>query len=754
MTALQDQLKRLSKSKWWNSGLLVGLAMVIMIYTRFFGLSEPYIKAFDPYIFWRISEGIWTTGAWEGADALRYYPYGWDSSELAPALPHTLVYLGRIAGNLKSAVKFYPAVLGILSVIAMAFLGRRFGMAGLSAMIMAVLPAYMFRTSQGFADKEPLGFFLGVLGWYFAATALKERKVMPAIFSGISMGMISAVWGGKVLFALSLVPLLVILAMMEETKKVMLLSVAFVSYLFMHFFVPRYSTFYQDPVSLAILGVAAFGFLLYWIYKISSLEKYGKKRILIASGIGLGFVLIVSLFTFGNAAFIISWVTRLYQSPLQPVGTISHYQTVAENQRPAPWTWNLNNNQYYSQFGLFFLISLSVLLIPIIRKAYGLIRKKDAISQDYVYAAALLIASGKLLMDFPYETPVLLFLLGIPGLLDSRNWKEVFVNSIVAFSMYSAFSAVRLFTFTSVGVVIGAAYVMSLLLENVDSVVKIAGYLIVIYSMYQIYPVTLGYMNSLGGASLTTTWFENAKWMEFNVPEGEPVTTWWDYGYWIQTIGNSTSLGDGGNVGPGYELNWNTGHFFATDDYENATAWADDWNLTYFTIDSAMVAKYWAYSTLGGISNVINQVRYQQVYPTEFGMIDIYSGVSDDFGPVAIGELSTDGQPVYIIGKIVGGAIQWMGVIDEFSYLSNQGSLACDPIGYCPSGNFGNLERINQSVIVYPKQMIMLGDKQTMHSTFARLWFFDGYNTDFEMVLNNGETKTFVYGPNFEGLSG
>jgi len=161
-----------------------------------------------------------------------------------------------------------------------------------------------------------------------------------------------------------------------------------------------------------------------------------------------------------------------------------------------------------------------------------------------------------------------------------------------------------------------------------------------------------------------------------------------------------------------------------------------------------MMPKFWAYSTLGGRSNVLNQMGYQRELLTEFGLIDVYGGWSDDFGEVAVGELQIDGNAVYILGRVIGGRItEWIGLIDEFAYFSQTNIAVCDPVGYCKSNGFGNLPRLNQSAIVYPRQMIILGDQVSMHSMFPRLWFFNGLNTEFNLVLNNGETKTFVYTP-------
>ncbi|MBR9681598.1 MAG: hypothetical protein GOV00_02235, partial [Candidatus Altiarchaeota archaeon] len=93
---------------------------------------------------------------------------------------------------------------------------------------------------------------------------------------------------------------------------------------------------------------------------------------------------------------------------------------------------------------------------------------------------------------------------------------------------------------------------------------------------------------------------------------------------------------------------------------------------------------------------------------------------------------------------IQNGAINWEGVIDEFSILGGTGLLSCEPIGYCKSEKWGNYELVNQSAFIYWRQQIVLGDQDSMHSVFARLWFFDGVGTQFREVLNNGETKTFV----------
>ena len=51
------------------------------------------------------------------------------------------------------------------------------------------------------------------------------------------------------------------------------------------------------------------------------------------------------------------------------------------------------------------------------------------------------------------------------------------------------------------------------------------------------------------GYRLTTNDWTNAlNWISNNTPENSVVAAWWDYGYWITTVGNRTSLADNGTI--------------------------------------------------------------------------------------------------------------------------------------------------------------------------------------------------------------
>ena len=42
----------------------------------------------------------------------------------------------------------------------------------------------------------------------------------------------------------------------------------------------------------------------------------------------------------------------------------------------------------------------------------------------------------------------------------------------------------------------------------------------------------------------TNDWFHALDWMKNNTPEDAVVASWWDYGYWISTMGERATVTD------------------------------------------------------------------------------------------------------------------------------------------------------------------------------------------------------------------
>jgi dolichyl-diphosphooligosaccharide--protein glycosyltransferase len=46
----------------------------------------------------------------------------------------------------------------------------------------------------------------------------------------------------------------------------------------------------------------------------------------------------------------------------------------------------------------------------------------------------------------------------------------------------------------------------------------------------------------------TNDWIDALDWISKNTPKNAVIASWWDYGYWITTMGNRTSLADNGTI--------------------------------------------------------------------------------------------------------------------------------------------------------------------------------------------------------------
>jgi dolichyl-diphosphooligosaccharide--protein glycosyltransferase len=46
----------------------------------------------------------------------------------------------------------------------------------------------------------------------------------------------------------------------------------------------------------------------------------------------------------------------------------------------------------------------------------------------------------------------------------------------------------------------------------------------------------------------TTDWIDALEWIDKNTPKDSVIASWWDYGYWITTLGNRTSLADNATI--------------------------------------------------------------------------------------------------------------------------------------------------------------------------------------------------------------
>ncbi|MDY6768687.1 MAG: STT3 domain-containing protein [Candidatus Nanohaloarchaea archaeon] len=110
------------------------------------------------------------------------------------------------------------------------------------------------------------------------------------------------------------------------------------------------------------------------------------------------------------------------------------------------------------------------------------------------------------------------------------------------------------------------------------------------------------------GGSPNQLWMENLDFMREETPIDSVVLSWWDYGYWFETIGARAAIADGGNMGfyaqPGEgKINLPLADFLTAADYTEHLDWLRSLSVDYVVLDSSMIGKYSAVSQIHNRNN-------------------------------------------------------------------------------------------------------------------------------------------------------
>ncbi len=142
------------------------------------------------------------------------------------------------------------------------------------------------------------------------------------------------------------------------------------------------------------------------------------------------------------------------------------------------------------------------------------------------------------------------------------------------------------------------------------------------------------------GPSYDQQWQLAGQWIRENTPEDAVFAHWWDYGYWVQTGGERTTVTDGGNW-IGYWNHLMGRHALMAETQTEALEFLNMHNVTHFLVITDEVGKIGAYSSIGSDENYDRYtfiptlgLNNQLTQETRDGMIFIYEGtapVDEDF---------------------------------------------------------------------------------------------------------------------------
>ena len=119
-------------------------------------------------------------------------------------------------------------------------------------------------------------------------------------------------------------------------------------------------------------------------------------------------------------------------------------------------------------------------------------------------------------------------------------------------------------------------------------------------------------------SSYNQQWQKAMFWVSGNTPENSIFVHWWDYGYWVQTLGERPTVTDGGHANAWWD--YTTARYLLTNQKpETALSLMKTYNVSYLLIDSTDLGKYTAYSSIGsdGNGDRFSQIPVMVVDPSQ-----------------------------------------------------------------------------------------------------------------------------------------
>ncbi len=514
---------------------VIGIVAVVAALIRILPLQYgSYFTAFDPLFQYRATEYVVENGYrawWTWHDTLSWYPMGRNVANSAyPGIPFTAAFLYGVLNifmrnlTVYDVCLYFPVIMASLTCIAIYFLGKDLAgkPAGLfAALFMAINPAYIQRTTLGFFDTENIGIFAIVTTSLFFLRANDEensieRRVIYAVFAGLSLGYIYASWGAAKYMSglLMLYILLLVVTEKYETKHLISYSITIGLGFLIVALTPR-----LGPVSLIGLdSLAAFGLVIFMIVYEFIHDKIDTS-VLSLGAAGVIVVAVLALYILPSIGVEIPLGNKFLQV-LNPFTTSeSHlYNSVAENHVTA-WT------SYFTDYGLILILGVFGSWISI-----------QETEEKNLYALAFFVTGLYFAGVMSRLTQILAApacLMGGYGLVQAVT---PFLKTQTPPKSKSARRRMSAFGVSKPLVYVLMGFLLLAMVPNVLSAID-----------------TADAPTQLASSSISLRidgeypqdWPDALEWMKENVGDDEVICSWWDYGYWIEAMAGKTTMADG-----------------------------------------------------------------------------------------------------------------------------------------------------------------------------------------------------------------
>lgn len=616
----------------------------------------------DPWLFTRYAKTIVEEGSLPAIDEMRNVPLGFDTTIESRLLPNLIVwtyYLFNFIGfnvNVEFAGVVLPVIMFGLTIISFFLFVREVFVrktrrsilkaniiALISTFFMIVIPIFLSRTVAGIPEKESAGFFFIFLAFFLFLRGWKSEKLEIAIvfgiLAGITTGVMGLIWGGfsYIFISIGLASLIAFILNKVHKKEFIVYGLwVLISFPLIILFSNRYSL--ESMLTSLASGPAFFVFLIMIIHFLLWNTKISKIRFLRESKIPktiLTFILsliilsiIISVFI--GPSFIIEKLKAVHQMAFRP--TTGRWNiTVAENRQPYFTEWVGNFGPFIKNIPLLFWLFFAGSIV-LFKKALRKIKQKDAWILTGLYTLLLSglifsrysgssILNGENFISKSFYYLSVILLIGFFIYYYFRYHKEgnssferirfeyLLLLSLFLLTLFSVRGAVRLIMVLGP---IAPIFVGFLIVESIERFGKtkdetfkiILGVIVIlillasIFTFWTFYKSIKAQAYSFVPSAYNQQWQKAMEWVRDETPENSVFGHWWDYGYWLQSIGDRATVLDGGNA-IGFWNYWMGRYVLTGDNQDDALEFLYNHNTTHFLIDSTDIGKYTAFSSIG-----------------------------------------------------------------------------------------------------------------------------------------------------------
>lgn len=501
------------------------------------------LNEFDPFFNYRATKYLHDNGLaayvnWH--DDMSWHPEGRDVFKTSQVPLHlTASFLYDIFGMGMSLYDFtiiFPVVFGSFTAIVVFAFVRVIGgtTAGLFAsLFFALSPSIIIRGTIGWFKSEPLGLFYGLLALYLFLSGLKSQNHKIAfgklLGGGLFLALGFASWGGIQFLLMPIGLFIIALPFLRKDHRFLLWSMPFfvtVTMVVSLVFARPGISFLTGIGGFALIGPIASLVITIFIQKFS-----GHKTAMRNSLVVLGGIIIIGIVI--TSSKILSLPSFRYLNAINPFLTTQNalVDSIAEHATPT----------------LVQAFSFLAVLLLFAGLGIWLIFRKDAENKN---------TSSNI--SIKNEMTVFALIIGLLG-----------VYTGATFARLELFSSISVITLSSIGLsVITSEILKKGVIQGKKAVIRYSGkftkisYVIVIVALLlipSVFPVNANWTSItkapptiLNGGSnfavVTDDWPKTLEWIKNNTQKDSVIASWWDYGYWITTLGERKTLADNATI--------------------------------------------------------------------------------------------------------------------------------------------------------------------------------------------------------------